>query len=127
MSHNIGLIVMMIIAIILLFVAMVLSAMASSSAKKNCPDDGNSRTNAYHMSMYSAIVAGIAVFLISICLIIYIFRAPVAARVGHMAQAVQGYNARQPVRQQRRMPKARPFTPTATPFTEPEPQFFTPN
>ena len=92
-GHNIALIVMMILAITLLFAAMVLSAMASSSAKKNCSDD--TKETAHRFSMYSAVVSGVAVFLISVALIIYIFRAPVSAKVsslaGSAAEAIQGH------------------------------------
>ena len=92
-GHNIALIVMMILAIILLFAAMVLSAMASSSAKKNCSED--TKETAHKFSMYSALVAGVAVFLISVALIIYIFRAPVAAKVSSLAgsasEAIKGH------------------------------------
>lgn len=78
MEHNVALIVMMIISIILLFVAMVLSAMASTSAKRSCPQDDD--THKY--SMYSALVAGLAVFFIAVSLVIYIFRRPVYTRIG---------------------------------------------
>ena len=90
-EHNIPLIVMMIIAIVLLFAAMVLSAMASADAKKDCPK----ADKAEKYSMYAAVVAGLAVFLIGIALLIYIFRKPAIGKVGQLAgsaaKALQGH------------------------------------
>lgn len=79
-DHNIPLIVMMIVAIILLFVAMIFSSMASSDVKKTCPSDDK----AHKYSMYSAVVAGVAVFLIAVALMIYIFRQPIVGQAGLM-------------------------------------------
>jgi len=88
-KHNVPLVVMMIIAIILLFAAMVLSSMASAESRKHCPNDDKSR----EFSMYSAVVCGIAVFLIAIALLIYIFRKPTVENLskitGSAAQVLQ--------------------------------------
>ncbi len=80
-EHNVPLVVMMIVAIVLLFAAMVLSAMASAAAKKDCPK----ADEAERFSMYAAVVAGIAVFLIGVALLLYIFRKPAAGKVGQLA------------------------------------------
>jgi cytochrome bd-type quinol oxidase subunit 2 len=75
-EHNTSLIVMMVVAIVLLFTSMVLSSMASN-ATEGCTDE-----NAHKYSMYSAIVSGIAVFLIGIALWFYIYREPLMSGVG---------------------------------------------
>jgi len=74
-EHNTSLIVMMVVSIALLFTSMILSSMASSAAV-DCKDQ-----NAYKYSMYSAIVSGVAVFLIGIALWFYIYREPLMSGV----------------------------------------------
>lgn len=90
-EHNIALILMMAIAIVILFASMVLSAMASSDVKKTCPKD----EKAHKYSMYSALVAGLAVLLIAIAMMIYIFRRDISGKasqiVGSAASSLQGH------------------------------------
>lgn len=67
---NVSLIVFMIITIILLFTAMVLSAMASADAKRSVADcqEGCSK-----WAMWSALVTGLAVAIIGVVLVMYIY------------------------------------------------------
>ena len=67
---NVALVIFMIIAIILLFVSMVLSAMAASEASKG---SDKCKANCHKYSMWSALVSGIAVAVIVVALIIYIY------------------------------------------------------
>jgi hypothetical protein len=66
------------IAIMLLFVTMVLSSMSASDVKKGSMD------SAHKYAMWSAVVSGLAVFLLVIALIIYINSSRIvsAAHVG---------------------------------------------
>lgn len=75
-EHNTSLIVMMVVAMVLLFTSMVLSSMASSAAT-SCTDE-----NAHKYSMYSAIVSGVAVFVIGIVMWFYIYREPLMGGAG---------------------------------------------
>jgi hypothetical protein len=77
-EHNTSLIVMMVVAIVLLFTSMVLSSMASN-ATAGCTDE-----NAHKYSMYSAIVSGVAVFVIGVALWFYIYREPLMSGAGDM-------------------------------------------
>ncbi len=86
-KHNVGLIVMMIIAIALLFVSMVLSAMGASEAAKGgdaCKEKG------HKYSMASAIVTGVAVAVLVIGLVIYIFRKDISVQAGGVLQQYGG-------------------------------------
>lgn len=76
---NVALVIFMIVAVILLFASMVLSAMASNDARKGsqqCKED------CHKYSMWSALVSGIAVAMIVVILIIYIYTSR-----HHVAQA----------------------------------------
>ena len=60
-----------------------MSAMAASSAKKDCPKDDA----AYKYSMYTAVVTGVAVFLVGAALLIYLFHRPLAGKIGRVASS----------------------------------------
>lgn len=67
---NATLIVFMIVSIVLLFTAMVLSAMASSDAQKG---GDTCKKGCHKYSMWSALVTGIAVAVIGIVMVYYIY------------------------------------------------------
>lgn len=67
---NTTLIIFIVIAIVLLFTTMVLSAIASDKAKK---DKKDGQKQCYKYSMWAALVTGIAVGVMAVILIVYIY------------------------------------------------------
>jgi len=82
---NVALVIFMVITIILLFVSMVLAAMASNEAQKGTT---KCKEGCHKYAMWSALVSGLAVALIVISLIIYIYttRHHVAEAAAQMLQ-----------------------------------------
>lgn len=80
----------MVVSVMLLFTAMVLSAMASSDAGKSCDD---CKEGCHKYSMWSALVTGLAVGVIVIVMIVYIYssRKQIAGHAQQQAAALHGY------------------------------------
>jgi ABC-type Fe3+ transport system permease subunit len=92
---NVTLLVFMLVSIGLLFTSMVLSAMASSDAKKAENSSNTSMTNsligkAQKYSMWAALVTGLSTFVIIVVAIVYIYvsRKTIARGVAGVAHNV---------------------------------------
>lgn len=87
---NYSMVAFMAVSVALLFTAMVLSAMASSDANKGCDD---CKEGCHKYSMWSALVTGLAVGVIVIIMIMYIYssRKQIAGHAQQQAAAIHGY------------------------------------